>query len=152
MINFEDARKDQLNEICSKYAIGTIENCKTICDEKGIDVDSIVSSVKPDANEMVRFAMLLGATISIKKDTKLASYVAYDIGEAIQALCLQGTDAYSRRAGEGIGMQASNKIKGVTDQNDLVEYSSSLDFIDLNKEDLLNVIVTLAKAVEEKMK
>ena len=72
------------NDIMAKYGIHSLSNAKSICDEKGIDVASIVKDVKEDASEDCIMAFTLGAAIAIKKDTKLASYVAIDIGEGIR--------------------------------------------------------------------
>ena len=86
MDELQNERDEQLKGVFARYAIKSIEDCKTICSEKKLDVDSVVLSIKPDINEIARLAFIVGSAIAIKKDTKLASYVAYDIGEAIQTL------------------------------------------------------------------
>ena len=152
MDELQNERDEQLKGVFARYAIKSIDDCKAICSEKKLDVDSVILAIKPDINETARLAFIVGSAIAIKRDTKLASYVAYDFGEAIQTLCEPGSEAQVRKAGEGIGMQASNKIKGITDQIDLVEYSSMLDFMGMTKDELLNIIIRLSKIIEELMK
>jgi len=152
MIDLVDERKERVEELFSKYALGSIENCEAICKEKNIDVDAIVTGVKPDACDLAKLAFLLGVASAIKKDTKLASYVAYDIGEGIQTLCLPDTEAEVSNAGDGIGIRASNTIKNVTDESDIIDYANLLDFMEMSNEELVEIVCKLSNAVEEVMK
>ena len=71
-------------DIMAKYGIHSLKEAKEICDKQGLDVAKIVKSVKKGASKDCINAFTLGAAIAIKKDTKLASYVAIDIGVGIQ--------------------------------------------------------------------
>ena len=44
-----ERRIDQINEVCKKYGIASIEEAKTICDEKGVKAYDIVGDLQPIA-------------------------------------------------------------------------------------------------------
>ena len=152
MMELDEEKTERLKEIFAKYAIGSLENVKEICDEKNIDVEKVVTEVKPDAPEVAKLAFALGTAIAIKKDTKLASYVAYDIGEAIQLFCSTTSEAQDREAGFGIGNQAALSIKEETSEDEMVDYAGMLDFMGMTGDEMIAVIKKLAALVEEEMK
>ncbi len=154
MINLDDARQEQLDEVCAKYAITSLENAKEICDGKQIDINKIVKDeLGKDVNDEATEAFILGTAIAIKKDTKLASYVALDIGEGIQTLCEPESAAGQNHAGVGIGNQASLAIRDEKDQEDvLVNYAYMLEHLNMSKEELIKVISKISAEVEEAMK
>lgn len=98
-----ERRINQINEVLPKYGIESIEDAKRICEEKGIDVFSIVRGIQPICFENACWAYTLGAAIAIKKDIKLASYAAQAIGEGLQAFCIPGSVADDRKVGLGHG-------------------------------------------------
>lgn len=153
MIELEDERKSQLEEVFAKYAISSLDDAKEICKSKNIDVEAVVNEVSEKASEVAKVAFIVGTAIAIKKDTKLASYVAYDLGEGIQTMCMPETAAFENDAGNGIGNQASLKIKETSDDEDLmINYAEMLDFMGLNKDEMISIIEKLSSLVEEAMK
>ena len=150
MINYDEIR-GQLDDVFAKYAIASIDDTKKICEEKNINVAEIVSSIKSDPNEVALSAFTVGTAIAIKKDTKLASYVAIDIGEGIQTFCTPGTEAAENMAGMGFGLQVANKIKKIEQVESMIDYSSMLDFMGMNNEELTKVTMEISKKVEEVM-
>lgn len=42
-----ERRIKQVNSVLKKYNIGSLEDAKKICDDKGIDVYNIVKSIQP---------------------------------------------------------------------------------------------------------
>ncbi len=151
MINFE-AIRTQLDDVFSKYAIASIDDTKRICDEKNIDVIKVISEFKNEPSEIAVSALTLGVAIAIKKDTKLASYVAVDIGEGLQTFCSPGTEAATNMAGVGFGLQVSNKIKKVEDVASMIDYAAMLDFMEMTNDELTNITLKLSNMVEEIMK
>ena len=53
MVTFEgyERRIDKLNSIMPQYGIASLEEAKQLCDDKGIDVRSIVLGIQPIAFE-----------------------------------------------------------------------------------------------------
>ena len=48
MVTFEgyDRRIDKINECINEYGLGSLENCKEICDKAGIDVEAVVKEIQ----------------------------------------------------------------------------------------------------------
>ena len=69
MIRFEgyERRIAKIEAEMKKYGINSLEEAKEICDQKGVDVDSIVRGVQPICFENAVWAYTLGAAIAIKK-------------------------------------------------------------------------------------
>ena len=42
-----ERRIDKINSVLSEYGIGSVEECKTICEEKGINPYDIVKGIQP---------------------------------------------------------------------------------------------------------
>ncbi|SFB11493.1 GGGtGRT protein [Selenomonas ruminantium] len=98
-----ERRIDQINEVCKKYGIASIEEAKTICDEKGVKAYDIVGDLQPIAFENAKWAYTLGAAIAIKKGCTAAADAAKAIGEGLQAFCVPGSVADHRKVGLGHG-------------------------------------------------
>ena len=82
MVTFEgyERRIDKLNSIMPQYGIASLEEAKQLCDDKGIDVRSIVLGIQPIAFENAVWAYTLGAAIAIKRGAKSAAEAAEFIG------------------------------------------------------------------------
>ena len=52
-ITFEsyDRRIAKINKVCAEYGLAGLEEAKSICDSKGINVDKIVKDIQPIAFE-----------------------------------------------------------------------------------------------------
>lgn len=107
-------RIDQITPVLEQYGIATIEDAKTICDEKGVDVQEIVSNIQPICFENALWAYTLGAAIAIKKGQTVAADVAESLGEGIQAFCIPGSVAEQRKVGLGHGNLAAMLLREET--------------------------------------
>ena len=105
MIRFEgyERRIDGINKCLAEYGLNSLEEAKELCLSKGIDVENIVKGVQPIAFENAVWAYTLGCAIAIKKDIKNAADAAEAIGIGLQAFCIPGSVADSRKVGIGHG-------------------------------------------------
>lgn len=105
MAKFEgyERREAKILEIIKQYGISSIDECKEITLEKGIDVDNIVRSTQPICFENAIWAYTVGAAIAIKKGCTKAADAAAAIGIGLQAFCINGSVAENRKVGLGHG-------------------------------------------------
>jgi len=105
VIRFEgyERRIDGLNKCLAEYGFSGLEEVKELCLSKGIDVDKIVKGVQPIAFENAVWAYTLGCAIAIKKGITNAADAAEAIGLGLQAFCIPGSVADSRKVGIGHG-------------------------------------------------
>lgn len=109
-----ERRINQINKALSQYGIKSIEEAKQICDDKGIDVISLVRSVQPIAFENACWAYVVGAAIAIKKGCTVAADAAEALGEGLQAFCIPGSVADDRKVGLGHGNLAAMLLREET--------------------------------------
>ena len=102
-----DRRIDQIIPVLNKYGIKDLDEAKSICDEKGVNVYEIVKNVQPICFENACWAYTVGAAIAIKEGCNKASEVAKYIGEGLQSFCIPGSVADNRKVGLGHGNLAS---------------------------------------------
>ena len=116
MVTFEgyERRIDKLNSIIPQYGIASLEEAKQLCDDKGIDVRSIVLGIQPIAFENAVWAYTLGAAIAIKRGAKSAAEAAEFIGAGLQAFCVPGSVADQRKVGIGHGNLAAMLLRDDT--------------------------------------
>ena len=116
-ITFEgyERRINQINKTLNEYGIKDIEEAKKICDDKGIDVYNIVKSTQPICFENACWAYTVGAAIAIKKGCRKASEAAAAIGEGLQAFCIPGSVADTRKVGLGHGNLGKMLLEEDTD-------------------------------------
>lgn len=98
-----ERRIDNINAVLNANGIASIEEAKTICDEKGIDPYAIVKGIQPIAFENAGWAYVVGAALAIKRGVKTAADAAKVIGEGLQAFCIPGSVADDRKVGLGHG-------------------------------------------------
>ena len=94
---------DKINGVLAQYGISSVEECKTICEEKGFDPYSITKNIQPICFEDAAWAYPVGAAIAIKKGVKTAAEAAEAIGIGLQAFCIPGSVAEDRKVGLGHG-------------------------------------------------
>ena len=113
MINFEgyDRRINKINAELKKYGFSSLEECKELCDSKGIDVNAIVKGVQPIAFDNASWAYTMGCAIAIKKGCKTAADAAEAIGLGLQAFCVPGSVAENRNVGVGHGNLAAMLLR-----------------------------------------
>ena len=109
MINFEgyERREAKLKVELEKYGFESLEDAKRLTEEKGLDVAKTVSETQPIAFENAKWAYTLGAAIAIKQGAKTASEAAALIGLGLQAFCVPGSVAETRKVGIGHGNLAA---------------------------------------------
>lgn len=105
MVKFENAerRMDGINACLAKYGIKDLEEAKSLCLEKGVDVEALVKGVQPIAFDNAVWAYTLGCAIAIKEKVNSAAEAARKIGIGIQAFCIPGSVAEIRQVGIGHG-------------------------------------------------
>ncbi len=105
MATFEgyERREAKILGVLAQYGISSIDECKKICDEKGIDPYTIVQETQPICFENAKWAYTVGAAIAIKKGDKKAADAAADIGIGLQSFCIPGSVAENRKVGLGHG-------------------------------------------------
>ncbi len=100
-------REKQVLAAIKKYGINSIEECKKICEDKGVDVIKLVEGIQPICFENAKWAYTVGAAMAIKKGDKTAVAVAKTLGEGLQAFCIPGSVADDRKVGLGHGNLAA---------------------------------------------
>ncbi len=105
MANFEgyERREAKILACLKEYGISSIDECKEICDAKGIDPYTMVQETQPICFENAKWAYVVGAAIAIKKGDKKAADAAADIGIGLQSFCIPGSVAENRKVGLGHG-------------------------------------------------
>ena len=105
MAQFEgyERREAKILDTLKKYGISSIDECKQITLDKGINCDDIVRSTQPICFENAVWAYTVGAAIAIKKGCTKAADAAAAIGEGLQSFCIPGSVAENRKVGLGHG-------------------------------------------------
>lgn len=109
-----ERRINQVNTVLNKYGIGSLEEAKKICDDKGVDAYNTVKSIQPICFENACWAYVAGAAIAIKKGCSKAADAAETIGEGLQAFCIPGSVADDRKVGIGHGNLAAMLLREET--------------------------------------
>ena len=109
MVNFEgkEKREASINECLKKYDIKSLEEAKEICDNAGINVESIVKGIQPICFENAVWAYTLGTALAVKNNVETAEEAGKWIGIGLQAFCVPGSVADHRKVGLGHGNLAS---------------------------------------------
>ena len=117
MAHFEgyERREAKILAALKEYGISSIDECKEICDAKGIDPYKIVEETQPIAFENAKWAYTVGAAIAIKKGCTKASEAAAAIGIGLQAFCIPGSVAENRKVGLGHGNLGAMLLSEETD-------------------------------------
>ena len=117
MAKFEgyERREAKILAALAEYGINSIDECKEICDAKGIDPYKIVEETQPICFENAKWAYTVGAAIAIKKGCTKASDAAAAIGIGLQAFCIPGSVAENRKVGLGHGNLGAMLLSEETD-------------------------------------
>ena len=105
---------DKINGVLAQYGISSVEECKTICEEKGFDPYTITKNIQPICFEDAAWAYTVGAAIAIKKGVKTAAEAAEAIGIGLQAFCIPGSVAEDRKVGLGHGNMGAMLLRDET--------------------------------------
>ena len=98
-----ERRIDKINSVLAEYGIGSVEECREICQARGFDPYEIVKGVQPIAFENAGWAYTVGAAIALKKGVTNAAEAAEAIGIGLQSFCIPGSVADDRKVGLGHG-------------------------------------------------
>ncbi|TQQ84540.1 GGGtGRT protein [Peptacetobacter hominis] len=98
-----ERRINQITPVLEKYELGSLEDCRALCESKGFDPYKIVKETQAIAFENAGWAYTLGAAIALKKGCTKAADAAEAIGEGLQAFCIPGSVADNRKVGLGHG-------------------------------------------------
>ena len=104
-VKFEgkDRRLAKIEEFLAANGLGSMEDCRALCESKGVDVGAIVKGVQPIAFENAVWAYTLGVALALKRGIKDAAEASAVIGEGLQAFCVPGSVAEQRKVGLGHG-------------------------------------------------
>ena len=109
-----ERRIEKIQKTLDVYGFKTIEETRDLCLSKGVDVDKIVKGVQPIAFENAVWAYTLGAAIAFKKGVTTAAEAAECLGEGLQAFCIPGSVAETRKVGVGHGNLAAMLLREET--------------------------------------
>ncbi|MCI8464853.1 MAG: GGGtGRT protein [Lachnospiraceae bacterium] len=98
-----ERREKQILAVLKEYGIGSIEEAGEITKAAGLDVYKMVEGIQPICFENAKWAYTVGAAIAIKKGCRKAAEAAAAIGEGLQAFCIPGSVADTRKVGLGHG-------------------------------------------------
>ena len=98
-----ERREPQILAVLKEYGISSIEECKEITEAAGLDVYHLIEGIQPICFENAKWAYTVGAAIAIKKGCRKAADAAAAIGEGLQAFCIPGSVADTRKVGLGHG-------------------------------------------------
>ena len=104
-VKFEgkDRRLAKIEAFLAANDLGSMEDCRALCESKGVDVNAIVKGVQPIAFENAVWAYTLGVALALKRGIKDAAEASAVIGEGLQAFCVPGSVAEQRSVGLGHG-------------------------------------------------
>jgi hypothetical protein len=109
-----ERRIDQITKALQKFNIKSLEEAKSICDAKGINVAEIVRGIQPICFDNACWAYTVGAAMAIKKGCKKAADVAEILGIGLQSFCIPGSVAEDRKVGIGHGNLAAMLLREET--------------------------------------
>ena len=117
MAKFEgyERREAKILAAIKEYGINSIDECKDICTEYGIDPYKIVEETQPICFENAKWAYTVGCAIAIKKGCKKAADAAAAIGIGLQAFCIPGSVAENRQVGLGHGNLGKMRLSEETE-------------------------------------
>ncbi len=116
-VKFEgkDRRLAKIEKFLAENGLGSMEDCRDLCESKGIDVAAIVKGVQPIAFENAVWAYTLGVALALKRGIKDAAEASAVIGEGLQAFCVPGSVAEQRSVGLGHGNLGKMLLSEETD-------------------------------------
>jgi len=98
-----ERRIAQINKVLNDNGIKDLDEAKIICDNKGVDIYTIVKGIQPICFENACWAYIVGGAIAIKRGVTSASEIAKCLGEGLQSFCIPGSVADDRKVGLGHG-------------------------------------------------
>ena len=117
MATFEsqERRMPKINECLAANGLESLDACRAMLLEKGIDVEAIVKGVQPICFENAVWAYTLGTAIAVKRGLKNAADCAAAIGEGLEAFTIPGSVAEQRKVGLGHGNLGAMLLRDETE-------------------------------------
>ena len=105
MATFEsmDRRMPKIEACLKANGLESLDACRDMLLEKGIDCEAIVKGVQPICFENAVWAYTLGTAIAVKRGLTSAAECAAAIGEGLEAFTIPGSVAEQRKVGLGHG-------------------------------------------------
>ncbi|MBQ3907125.1 MAG: GGGtGRT protein [Lachnospiraceae bacterium] len=110
-----ERRIAQITKVLNSYGISSLEEAEKITKDAGLDVYEQVKKIQPICFENACWAYTVGAAIAIKKNCRKAADAAAAIGEGLQAFCIPGSVADTRKVGLGHGNLGKMLLEEDTD-------------------------------------
>lgn len=109
MITFEnyERRIPQIEAVLHAHGIDSLQAAKELCEQKKLDIPTLVRSVQPICFENAVWAYIVGAALAITKGDSDPVAIARTLGEGLQAFCIPGSVAADRKVGLGHGNLAA---------------------------------------------
>lgn len=102
-----ERRIGQILPSLEKFGIASLEDAKSICESKGLDVPEIVRSIQSICFDNACWAYTVGAAMAIKKGLSDPVAIAKMLGVGLQSFCIPGSVADDRKVGLGHGNLAA---------------------------------------------
>ena len=117
MATFEsqERRMPKINECLAANGLESLDACRAMLLEKGIDVEAIVKGVQPICFENAVWAYTLGTAIAVKRGLKSAADCAAAIGEGLEVFTVPGSVAEQRKVGLGHGNLGAMLLRDETE-------------------------------------
>ncbi|HAP44796.1 MAG: GGGtGRT protein [Spirochaetes bacterium GWD1_61_31] len=109
-----ERRVKQILPVLAQNGIASLEEAKSICEARGLDVPGIVRGIQGICFENACWAYTVGAAIAIKKGQTSPADIARTLGVGLQAFCIPGSVADDRKVGIGHGNLAARLLSEET--------------------------------------
>lgn len=109
MIRFENSelKMKKIQNYLNKNGMEDLEEARAICEKENIDIFRIIKGIQPISFDDACWAYIAGTAAALKKQVKNASEASLELGEGLQAFCLEGSVAEEREVGRGHGRLAA---------------------------------------------
>lgn len=109
MVSFENSiyKSNQILAYLNSRKISGLEEAREICKSYDLDIFQIIRQIQPIAFDDACWAYVAGAAAALTKQVPNARDAALELGEALQAFCLDGSVAKEREVGTGHGRLAA---------------------------------------------
>ena len=99
----QERRMPKIEACLKANGLGTLDDCRAMLLEKGVDCEAIVKGVQNICFDNAVWAYTLGSAIAVKRGLTKADECAAAIGEGLEAFTIPGSVAEQRRVGLGHG-------------------------------------------------
>ncbi len=117
MAKFEnmDRRMPKIEACLKQNGLESLDACRELLLQKGIDVEAIVKGVQPICFDNAVWAYILGTAIAVKRGLTNAAECSEAIGEGLEAFTIPGSVAEQRKVGLGHGNLGAMLLRDETE-------------------------------------